>query len=699
MKRAPTALPAVLVVGTEQRAISRIPGAVAVVDSSRLRNASPLSIKDAVRSVPGMHVMDEDAFGLNLNIGMRGLAARRSQRVLLLEDGMPIHLGPYSDPSAHYHPPVDGLARVEVVKGSAQIAFGPQTVGGVVNFVRRPPPDRPMARLSLAGGDRGFRSARLSTGGTWNGRGIVLDAARREGDGTRRGHEHRVDDISLRGVLPLSPTQRLALSAGLYTEASRYGEAGLSQTEFDADPYQNPLPNDVFDLSRRGAQAVHEVAFGRGITLRTQAYTQRIERTAWRQASTSADRLGNASYERAFGCAPGATSVDQCKNTGRPRRYLFSGLEPRLHVPHTVLGADAELETGVRAHAESMRRQERAGTSATARTGPLTRDNAIDTRAGAFFVREQLRTGAWTLTPGVRVEHVRSVNENRLAGTRNHDAYTEVLPGLGVSWEQRNSNGRSFTLLGGVHRGFAPPRPADILNPVAGEGLVQVDAEVSWTSEIGARLQLSDAAQIDVTAFRIDFDNQVVSGSLVGSGQRFVNAGRTLHQGVEVGAHIAIDQLLGDVWRSTSSTLAADVALTYLPTARFASTRASTVDSKQSVLGKRVPFSPRSTLNVGLGWQHRRGASVRVDGDVIASQYADDLNSIASAAQGRRGLLPSYSVFNVALRAPVRRGTTSPFALTAAVKNVANRVYITDRSEGIMTGMPRLFVMGVELQR
>ncbi len=692
-------LPAVRIIGSEAGAISRIPGAVSVIDSARLRALNAVSIKDAVRAVPGMHVMDEDAFGLNLNIGIRGLAARRSQRVLLLEDGMPIHLGPYSDPTAHYHPPVDGLSRVEIVKGSAQIAFGPQTVGGVVNFVRSSPPDRPTARLAIAGGSRAFQTARLSAGGTWGGRGVVLDVARRRGDGTRRGQAHQVDDLSLRGVLPLGPSQRLALSAGIYREQSRYGEAGLSQTEFDADPFQNPLPNDVFDLSRRAGQAVHELSLGRGIMLRTQAYAQRVERTAWRQASSSADRLGNAAYERAFGCAAGATSVDQCKNTGRPRRYAFVGLEPRLSVSHALFGADATLETGLRAHDETMRRQERAGTSATARSGPLIRDNAIDTRAGALFIREQVRAGAWMLTPGVRVEHVRSVNENRLANTRNTDGYTEVLPGMGLSWERHSASGPSLTLLTGIHRGFAPPRPADILNPIAGEGLVQVDAEVSWTSELGARFSLGEVASLDVTAFRIDFDNQVVSGSLVGSGQRFVNAGRTLHQGVEIGTHMALDRLLGRVWPSAAGGLGGDIAWTYLPTARFSNARASTVDARQSVLGKRIPFAPRSALNVGLGWQLRRGASLRIDGDVVGSQYADDLNSVTPAAQGRRGLLPGYTVLNVALRAPVVGLASGPIVLTAAVKNVANRVYITDRQEGIQTGMPRLFTMGIELER
>jgi Fe(3+) dicitrate transport protein len=44
-------------------------------------------------------VVEENASGMRLNIGVRGLDPRRSARVLLMEDGVPIALAPYGDPS------------------------------------------------------------------------------------------------------------------------------------------------------------------------------------------------------------------------------------------------------------------------------------------------------------------------------------------------------------------------------------------------------------------------------------------------------------------------------------------------------------------------------------------------------------------------------------------------------------------------
>ena len=694
------ALPAVVVIGTDAAVLTRIPGAATAVAGSQISALAALSAKEALRLVPGVHVTDEDAFGLNLNIGVRGLPPRRSTRVLLLEDGMPIHLGPYSDPSAHYHPPIDALERIEVVKGSAQIAFGPQTIGGVINMVRRAPPAVPTLRLALTGGSADVLTGRVGFGGTWRSVGVNIDAARREGDGTRVGQHHRIEDLTVRAVLPLGDAQRLALTAGAYREASRYGEAGLSQTEFERDPFQNPLPHDVFDLTRAAVQVVHEARFGTRATLRTQAYGQQLDRTAWRQASTSADRLGNAAYERNFRCAAGATSIEQCGNTGRPRAYGFAGLEPRLSLSHGLPSGRGVLETGVRVHRETMRRQERAGLTFDARSGDLTRDNAIDTDARSLFVLERLQRGALTVSPGIRIEEVRSLNTNRLAGTRNRDRYAEVLPGLGIAWAPGLRGSRAATVIAGIHRGFAPPRPADVLNPVSGEGLVQVDAEVSWTSELGVRSTLTDGVTVDLTAFRIDFDNQVVSGALIGSGQRFVNAGRTLHQGLEAGASVSMSRLFGGRVASRRGDASVDAALTWLPTARFASDRNSTVDSRQSVLGRRVPFAPELVLHGGAAWRGAGGTSIRLDADVVSAQFSDDLNSVPPTPDGRRGRIPGYTVLNASARLPFARAAgraAGRAAATLSVKNLTNRAYITDRQEGIMTGMPRRVFVGLDL--
>ena len=53
----------------------------------------------------------------------------------MLEDGILLAYAPYGDNASYYHPPVNRFERIEVLKGSSQIIFGPQTLGGLVNYI------------------------------------------------------------------------------------------------------------------------------------------------------------------------------------------------------------------------------------------------------------------------------------------------------------------------------------------------------------------------------------------------------------------------------------------------------------------------------------------------------------------------------------------------------------------------------------
>jgi Fe(3+) dicitrate transport protein len=674
----PFALPRVVVIG---EVLEGVPGATGVISTADLESRRPADIRDAIRAVPGVQVMDEDAFGLNLNIGIRGLDARRSARVLLLEDGAPIHLGPYSDPTAHYHPPVEALERIEVLKGSGQILHGPQTVGGVVNFVRRPP--EPGVSLLLTGGDSRFFSGHLRAGMARGEQVAALDLIRKQGDGVREFQNHLVHDVGARARLSLGRAQTLALKGGVYTESSSFGEAGLRQEEFERNPFGNLFSHDVFDLTRWAGQAVHEVRFRPAIRLTTNAYVQRVERTSWRQANSSSDRFGLGSYAQRFNCRPAAAGIEECGNQGRPRHYFFAGVEPRLRADYRLGAALGELEAGTRLHIERVRRRQFTGDTPRARTGTLTRDNALDSEAIAGFLHNRLELGPWSVTPGVRIEAVRSLNRNRMDGSEMSDRYTEVLPGLGGTF----SGLPGTTIFAGLHRGFAPPRPADVLSPEVGRELVRVDAEISRTAEIGLRSRILPATKLELTWFRIDFDNQVVEGGLAGSGQRFVNAGRTLHGGVELAATSNLAALF-----PAGHEPYVGAGLLHLATARFRSDRASTIDGQTSVRGNRLPFAPRNLLSATLGYRHRSGYDFRLDGKYVAEQFSDDLNTRSPSPDGQRGLIPDHTVLSATATRELERWGVSLFV---SGTNLTDRVYIADRREGIMVGAPRRMRAGV----
>jgi outer membrane receptor for Fe3+-dicitrate len=49
----------------------------------------------------------------------------------------------------YYTPSIDRMSSVEIVKGSGSILFGPQTIGGVINYITPDPPQESLFQLNL----------------------------------------------------------------------------------------------------------------------------------------------------------------------------------------------------------------------------------------------------------------------------------------------------------------------------------------------------------------------------------------------------------------------------------------------------------------------------------------------------------------------------------------------------------------------
>lgn len=725
-----TALPAVSVSGTLPRSLEAVPGSSTVVNARDLDAQRPYSVRESLQAVPGLHVVGEDAFGLNLNIGVRGLDPRRTSRTLLLEDGMPIHLAPYSDPSAHYHTPLERVERIEVIKGSGQNVHGPQTVGGVINFVTRPVPRRFAGEAELAAGTRSFTrvGAGLGSGGDWGG--WRIDALQRQGDGTRDGNRHRVRDLGAKAEFDLTPNQSLRVKLGHYEEDSKFGEGGLDQARFDADPYQNAFRNDVFELERTAFQAVHDVDFGGGAKLSTQAYYQKTDRASYRQLDAVVEpEVDNGVAEKEFeelrfdevgsdgsglvaSCPEGIDYTvpggwehyaSVCGNQMRPRSYEFYGVEPRLQWAFEAGGLRQELVAGVRVHQERINRKRFNGAFPTARPdspGTGLRDEfEIETDALAGYVQNTVYAGNWSVTPGIRYESYRqrnTISQDEFAPVdppvRSSQRNTEWLPGLGVTWFGLPGT----TIFAGVHRGIAPPRPDANLPPGDPE-LRKVDPELSTNVEIGVRSSPRRGLQLEATLFQIDFKNQILPGYAVGLAQTFANAGRTLNRGVELGGRADFGTLAG---MSHNVYLAG--SLTHLATARFDSDLlspdfgdADETTNFVNVRGNRLPYAPRNLLAAQLGFEHAMGWSAQLGLTHVGAQYSDAVNSVTPAADGQSGRIPAYTLVNLSANLPLKaQGLT----LYASVTNLADRKYLVSRVNGAFAGAPRQMFVGAKLR-
>ena len=661
------ALPTVTIIGTRAEA-RLVPGAVDLITLEELELQRPFTANEALRRAPGVNVRDEEGFGLRPNIGIRGLNPTRSTKVTLLEDGLPLAYAPYGDNASYFHPPIERYSGIEVLRGTSALAYGPQTIGGVINYLTPDAPEAFAGFMQFGGGTREYLNAHARVGGS----GFLADYVHKQGEGARDHLDHAIDDLNLKYSAVLSKEHSLKLRLSLYQEDSIITYSGLTQAEYERlGARYNPFENDGFDIARQGASLSHRWSPSAATKIDTSVFYGAFDRDWWRQSSSSTDGQCGAAF-LARRLAGLAVDADDCASVqGRLREYALHGVESRLRRAN----AQGEFSVGVKWQVERQDRQQLNGDGPQARTGRVVEDNRRDTDAVAVFVTQRFDLGSVTVTPILRHERIDAQRTDRLTGRRGDTRVTKTMPGIGMTW----SIDATLTAFAGVHEGFSPPRVEDL---IAGGGTVtEVDPESSTNFEIGLRGEPVDGVRLQLAYFHNDFDNLIAVGSIAG-GATPLSQGEALFAGIEASSAI---QWSGGVF--------GNVALTWLDKAEQTTAFRNVANQATvGVAGNRQPYSPEFTATVALGFA-KGPLSMQVDLQHLSEQFSDFSNTVVASADGQRGIIEAHTL----LGATVNYTHNDRWQGFLTVKNLTDQSYIVDRTRGILLGMPRLVQAGVRV--
>lgn len=680
--------------------LEHIPGSTSVLETEQLDAQRPFSIKEALRTVPGVHVVDEDSFGLGLNIGVRGLDPRRSSRTLLLEDGMPLFLAPYGDPSAHYSTPIDRVERVEVVKGSGQVLYGPQTIGGMINFVTKPIPKKGVVgSVSATWGNNDYQGLQANVGVGGERGGIMLDITEKKGDGVRKNHDFDVFEVAIKGQLNLTKNQTLIGKIGYYKEDSHITETGLGSVEYAEDKFQAPTgKQDRFLHERNTFQLQHIYQISDAAKLSTQAYYVDSDRASFRQINDPGGLNGRSEMDRCDGVVATEANSRLCGGRWRPRSYQYWGVEPRLDFKHNTFGIASDAVVGFRYHEEDINRAQFRGAdprfqsqsfaeSFAGVNGGTGHREQIDIRveAKSYYFQNTFYAGDFAITPGVRYEDVRIKTDVRRAEGQPQDnpesylnnSQSKVIPGFGIAWNGIDNT----TVFAGVHKGFAPPRPDRDIEAPGGANTAVVSRtkpEESTNWELGVRSKYFKGIGLESTLFHTDFDEIVIQDN-----GRFFNGGESQQTGLEMAGRIDF----GQIWNTTHN-IYLTASWTNLFTAKFK----KDVASENISSGNRLPYAPKHLLSVAVGYQNPLGFDARLGADRVSEQFADGENTTVEVDSGQEGTIPSYTVFNATMNFRPQGSKTSYFL---SAYNLTDREYLVSRVDGKFAGRERQVIAGI----
>ena len=641
-----------------QNGVQSFAGARSVVERQAIEATGATSIGDVMRRIPGVQSTDNSGTAgsaISLNIGVRGLTGRYTPRSTVLLDGIPLAVAPYGQPQLSFAPvSLANIEAIDVVRGGGSVRYGPQNVGGIINFRTRSIPNQPGLTAdasvreniySRGGGDNTQYSTFIGTQ-TDNGFGMALLYSGMTGTDWREGSNEKVNDVALKFRQALGDTSELYGKVSYYEVKSRT-PGGLSVAEYEDDPFQNTRPTDYWNGDRKAVDLGY---------VNTLSDTQEFEiRTYY-----------NESYRNSVLINGARTQL-----THQPRNYRVFGIEPR-YTQRFAWGQTAhDVTVGYRYLRERGNDNRFSESIATGTTSPTTTyDNATD--AHAVYVDDRIAIGSWRITPGVRYEHIESTRQQRGADDLYQTRNNKALPSLNIAYLWTPS----LTLFTNYNTSFGPVQNIQLNSQTESNPL---KPELAKTIEAGARWS-DEQVRAELTAFKIKFDNQILQVPGL-EPPTFRNLGETDHTGLEAAVEYAFDRA------GPLAGLSVYANYTYV--------RAKQKSGEYA--GLDVPFYSRNTGTLGTRYDIGDW-TMNLSTTFQSGQFSDAANTGEESPDARVGRVPGFQTWNAQAtwRIPGRNGSEIAFG----VNNLLDKRYYTrnvDGNAGRMVGAPRMFYVQARL--
>tara|TARA_R110000744_G_scaffold167056_1_gene284385 strand:+ start:1820 stop:4042 length:2223 start_codon:yes stop_codon:yes gene_type:complete len=621
-------------------------GSANYISEKELQKFSYNDISRILRSVPGVNIYEEDGFGLRPNISLRGTSPERSAKINLMEDGVLIAPAPYSAPAAYYFPTIGRMQAVEILKGSSQVQYGPNTTGGAINMISTQIPDQFMGRATLSAGNFNSKNTQIVVGDSFKNFGFVSEYYNYNSDGFKNidgGGNTGFDKSDYLAKFRINTDEGAKIYQSLHfkiqfsEETANETYLGLTDTDFNKNPYRRyrASSEDLMDSEHQQYQLTHLLKFSPAFAITTTGYVNKFKRNWYKLDDVNlGERVGinnvlsdPDTYAMEYNALLGNTdsTEDVFGIKANNRKYTSKGIQS---IARMRWGADwlQSLELGIRYHEDEEDRyqwvdrygfQNNELIRTTVGIKGADANRISNAKAIAAHTLYKLNLGRFTLTPGIRYENIvlgrinYGTNDGSRLGTDLSERENQVdvwIPGIGANYTFTDK----LSIFGGVHKGFSPPGNT--------EGQ---DAERSINYELGTRFNYH-GIQGEVIGYYNDYQNllgsDLAASGGTGSLDQF-NAGEVRVSGIEV-------LLNYNLLNNLSQKFRLPVTFTYtLTDTEFLSSFESDNDIFGEVTaGDEMPYIAKNQFNLNFGLMHKKFA---VD---LGARYIDAFRTQAGTA-------------------------------------------------------------------
>lgn len=500
--------------------LNQTPGGASVVDAEEFQRGRAANLKDALDFAPGVYV--QPRFGAEESrISIRGSGIQRTfhgRGLKLLQDDVPLNL---ADGGFDFQA-VEPLSTryIEVFRGANALEFGSTTLGGAVNFVSHTGHTAAPFQARMSYGSFDTYHAQISSGAVAGPLDYYVSLSHFSQDGFREHSQQNNQRFFANFGYRLSPAWETRFYI-TYVQTDSELPGAITKAQLEADPRQaqrNPFfpPVDVvlsnwkrdFELFRIANKTTY------------QSGDQRLSLTSfWSHKDLDhpilfwIDQLSND-----FGLD---LRYDNTAELFGHKNHLTAGFSPTWGVVQDNRFANNLGNRGRRLEPSPF------GTSAPADSEQ--RSSNFD-----FYLQDRFYfLPRLALVAGAQVSYARRENQDDFPVTLDNPNHSDTQdwwgfsPKLGLLWDITEHE-QAFV---NVSRSFEPPSFGELVNG-AGGGLVSLDAQTATTVEIGTRGRAGRFAW-DLAYYHAWLDNELLGFEVAPGLTQTVNAGRTIHQGVE----------------------------------------------------------------------------------------------------------------------------------------------------------------------
>lgn len=620
--------------------------------------------------IPGLNIWEYDRGGLQLGIGGRGLSPNRSSNFNIRQNGYDISADALGYPESYYTPSAEAIDRIEIIRGAASLQYGPQ-FGGLINFVMKEGAREKPLELSTRQtmGSFGFVNTFNSIGGTVAKKKLNYYAFYqfKKGDDWRPNSHYEQHNAYVH--LAYDVTKKLKIT-GQYTLMKYLAQqpGGLTDAAFEQDAAQSIRARNWFgvDWNLNSLNVDYKINENARINFRN--YTLQGGRDAVGLLSyiNRPDNGGNRDVMR-----------DQYSNFGSELRYIQQ--YKLMNELHSTFLVGARLYKGL-----TMRQQGDGTNGSDANFSFIGNEaNSSDfrfpgTNLAAFVENIFQINKRWTITPGIRAEHINTKADGYYYKKNIFIAPEKIL--------ENKESPRSFTLLGigtAYKSNWGGEFYANIsqnYRSINFNDLRVVNAnfrvdpnltdETGYNADAGFRGNFWGWLYIDASVFYLRYNNRI--GSIFSRDSNFMSY--RLRTNVADSRNIGLECLVeGDILKAISKGKSKYKLNVYtnlsLINARYINTK------NTAIANKLVENVPPILFRTGTSFGTTR-FNITYQFSYQAKQYSDATNTVITPT-AVDGAIPAFAVMDLSLSYNWRH-----YTIFSGVNNLTNKKYFTRRADG-----------------